>query len=44
MVWSDIASIRLPDVSCTAPASMSSCGVVMAFTVPVSLDVRLNVI
>ena len=43
MVWSDIASMGLPDVSCTAPCSMSSWGVIMAFTVVVSSFDRTNV-
>ena len=38
-----MAAIWLPDVSCTAPASMSSCGVIMAFTVPVFVLFKSNV-
>ena len=44
IVWSAVSAIRLPDVSCMAPASMSSWGVIMAFTVVVSLVERSNVI
>ena len=43
MVRSDTAAIRLPDVSRTAPRSMSSCGVAMAFTAAVSVSFRSNV-
>ena len=42
--WSDAADIRLFERSRTAPASMSSCGVVMAFTVAVSVPSKSNVI
>ena len=43
-VRSDAADIRLFERSRTAPASMSSCGVVMAFTVAVSVPSKSNVI
>ena len=38
-----MADMRLPDVSDTAPCSMSSWGVTMAFTVLVSLVDKSNV-
>ena len=43
MVWFTVSAIRLPDVSCIAPASISSLGVIMAFTVPVFVPFRVNV-
>ena len=44
IVWSAVSIIWLPDVSCIAPASMSSWGVVISFTVLVSSVERSNVI
>ena len=43
-VRSDAADMVLFERSRTAPASMSSCGVVMAFTVAVSVPSKSNVI
>ena len=43
MFWSDTADMRLPEGSCTAPCSMSSWGITMAFTVLVSLMDKSNV-
>ena len=43
MDWSDATAICLPDGSRTAPWPMSSCGITMAFTLPVSASDRSNV-
>ena len=41
--WSVMAAIWLPAVSCTAPASISSWGVTIPFTVSVLVSFRSNV-
>ena len=43
IVWSAVSIIWLPDVSCIAPASISSWGVTIPFTVSVLASFRSNV-